>query len=107
MSKLDRVDNLDSDRLRKRRSGMIENQLLKLSDNVCKIKGKDTIENALPEIPETEILVINETQKTKEKAVDNKAITEQMVYSIESLTILNNDVEPLPQDFDQPVGGKK
>ena len=58
MSKLDTVDNLDADKLRKFVSGMNKNQLLELSDNVCKIKRKDTIDT-LPEIYETETLVIN------------------------------------------------
>ena len=53
---------------------MIENQLLELSDNVYKIKGKDTIEKALPEISETETSVINETQMSPEKAIDNEAL---------------------------------
>ena len=64
------------------------------------IKRKDTIESALPEISETETLVINETQMTPEKAVENKVIEEQMVNSIESSTISNNDAEPLPHDID-------
>ena len=58
MSKLDTVDNLDADKLRKFVSGMNKNQLLELSDNVCKIKRKDTIDT-LPEIYESETLVIN------------------------------------------------
>ena len=62
MSELDTEDNLDVDKLRKLLSGMIENQLLELSDNVYKVKGKNTIENVFPEISETETLVINETQ---------------------------------------------
>ena len=62
MSALDTEDNLDVDKLRKLLSGMIENQLLELSDNVYKVKGKNTIENVFPEISETETLVINETQ---------------------------------------------
>ena len=66
MSKLHTLDNLDAEKLRKLPSGMIENQLLELPDNVYKIKGKDTIESALPEISETETLVINETQTTPE-----------------------------------------
>ena len=89
MSKLDRVGNLDADKLRKLFSCTIKNQLLELSDNVYKIKEKDTIETVLLEISETESLVINETQMTLEKAVD-----EQMVNSIESLIISNNDVNP-------------
>ena len=72
MSKLDTVDNLNEDKLTKLLSGMIENQLLELSDNVYKIKGKDTIEKALPEISETETSVINETQMPPEKAFDNE-----------------------------------
>ena len=55
MSKLDTVDNLDADKLRKLLSGMIENQLLELSD-VYKVKGKDTIESALPEIYEEQMV---------------------------------------------------
>ena len=62
---------------------MIENQLLELSDNVYKIKGKDTIEKALPEISETETSEINETQMSPEKAIDNEALEEQIVNSIE------------------------
>ena len=58
MSKLDTEDNLDVDKLRKLLSGMIESQLLELSDNVYKIKGKDTVESVLLEISETETLVI-------------------------------------------------
>ena len=68
MSKLDTVNKLDTDKLRKLLSGMIENQLLKLSDNVYKIKEKDTIEKALSEISETETSVINETQMAPEKS---------------------------------------
>ena len=104
MSKLDTVDNLDVDKLRKLLSGMIENQLLELSD-VFKIKGKDTIESALPEISET--VVISEMQMALEKVVDNEVIQEQMINSIVSPTIPNNDVEPLPHDIDQPVDCKK
>ena len=72
MLKLDTVDNLDEDKLRKLLSGIIENQQLELSDNVYRIKGKDTIEKALPEISETETSVINETQMPPEKAFDNE-----------------------------------
>ena len=50
MSKSDTVVNLDADKLRKLLSDMIENRLLLLSDIVYIIKGKDTIEKALPEI---------------------------------------------------------
>ena len=107
MSKLDTVDNLDANKLRKLLSGMIENQLLELSYNVYNIKGKDTIEKALPEISETETYVMNETQMTPEKAVDNEAIEEQMVNSIERPTISKNDIEPLPHDTDQPDDWKK
>ena len=53
MSKVDTVDNLDVDKLRKLASDMIEKQLLELSDNFYKIKGKDIIEQVLPEISET------------------------------------------------------
>ena len=56
MSKLDTVDNLDADKLRKLLSGMIENQLLELSDNVYKAKGKDTIKSTLPEISEEQMV---------------------------------------------------
>ena len=42
---------------------------------------------------------INETQI--EKAVDQKVIEKQMVNSIESPTISNNDVEPLPHEIEQ------
>ena len=91
MSKLDTVDNLDADKLKKRLSGITENQRLELSDDIYKIKGKDTIESALPEISETETIVISETQMTPEKAVDNEVIEEQMVNNIESPTIYNID----------------
>ena len=67
MIKLHTVDNLDADKLRTFLSGMIENQLLELSDNVYKIQGKDTIGSALLEISEIETLVINVTQMTPEK----------------------------------------
>ena len=97
---------VDADKLRKLLSGSIENQLLELFDNVSKIKGKDTIENAFQELSETENLVINETQMTLEKTVDNGVIKEQMVNSIESPTISNKEVEPLPYDIDQPIGWK-
>ena len=86
---------------------MIENQLLELSDNVYKIKEKDSIESALPEISEIETLVINETQMTREKVVNIEVIGKQMVKSIESPTISNNDVQPLPYDIDQLVDWKK
>ena len=56
MSKLDTVANLDADKLRKLLSGMIQNQLLELSDNVYKVKGKDTIKSALPEISEEQMV---------------------------------------------------
>ena len=46
-------------------------------------------------------------QMMPEKAVDNKVIEEQMVNNIESLTITNNDAEPLPRDIDQPANWKK
>ena len=42
---------------------------------------------------------INETQI--EKAVDQKVNEKQMVNSIESPTISNNDVEPLPHEIEQ------
>ena len=86
---------------------MIENQLLELSDNVYKIKEKDSIESALPEISEIETLVINETQMTREKAVNIEVIGKQMVKSIESPTISNNDVQSLPDDIYQLVDWKK
>ena len=107
MSKLDTVNKLDTDNLRKLLSGMIENQLLELSDNVYKIKGKDTIEKALSEISETETSVINETQMAPEKAVDNKVIEKQKVNSIGRPTISKNDVEPLLHDVDQSDDCKK
>ena len=91
-SKLDTVDNLDADKLRKLLPVMIKKKLLELSDNVYKIKGKDTVESALPEISETETLVLNETQ---------------MENNIESPTISNNDAEILPHDIDQPADWKK
>ena len=50
MSKSDTVVNLDADKIRKLLSDMIENRLLLLSDIAYIIKGKDTIEKALPEI---------------------------------------------------------
>ena len=86
---------------------MIENQLLELSDNVYKIKEKDSIESAFPEISEIETLVINETQMTREKAVNIEVIGKQMVKSIESPTISNNDVQSLPDDIYQLVDWKK
>lgn len=52
---------IDADKLRKLLSGMIQNQLLKLSDNVYKPKEKDAMESVFPEISETETLLINET----------------------------------------------
>ena len=45
---------------------MIEKQLLELSDNVYKIKGKDTMESVLPKISGKETLVNNEAQMTPE-----------------------------------------
>ena len=107
MSKLDTVNNLDADKLKKLLSGITENQRLELSDDVYKIKGKDTIENVLPEISETETIVINETQMTPEKAVDNEVIELQMVNNIESPTIYNNDADPLLYDIDQSADWKK
>ena len=86
---------------------MIENQLLELSDNVYKIKEKDSIESAFPEISEIETLVINETQMTREKAVNIEVIGKQMVKRIESPTISNNDVQSLPDDIYQLVDWKK
>ena len=68
MSKLDTVDDLDADKLRKLLSGMIKNQLLELSNNVYMIKGKDTIESVLPEIFEIQTFVINETQMMDRKS---------------------------------------
>ena len=44
---------------------------------------------------------------TPKKVVDNKVIEEQMVNSIESPTISNNDAEPLPHDINQPTDWKK
>lgn len=46
---------------------MIENLLLGLAGNVYKVKEKGTIESILPEISETETLVINETHMTPKK----------------------------------------
>ena len=80
MSKIDPEDNLDADKLRKLLPGIIENQLLELSDHVYKTKEKDTIESVLQEISERETLVSNETQ---EKTVDNEVTEEQMVNSVE------------------------
>ena len=51
--------------------------------------------------------MINETQMTPEKAVDNEVLEEQMVNSIERSTISKNDVEPLPHDIDQSDDWKK
>ena len=45
MSKLDTLDNLDADKSRRLLSGMTENELLELSDNADKMKGKDSIES--------------------------------------------------------------
>ena len=67
MPKLDTKDNPDTDKLRKLLASMIENQLLELPHNVCKIKEKDTIESVLPEISKTETLVINKIQMAPEK----------------------------------------
>ena len=86
---------------------MIENQLLELSDNIYNITRKDTIESVFLKVSETETFVINKTQMTLEKAVDDKAIELQMVNSIKSPTISNNDIEPLPYHIDQPVDWKK
>ena len=69
---------------------MTENQLLELSDNVYKIKGKDTINSVLLEISAKETFVINETQMTPEKTVDNEVIEEQMVNGIKHPTTANN-----------------
>ena len=55
------IDYDDAHKLRKLLSGMIQNQLLKLSDNVYKVKEKDAMESVFPEISETETLLINET----------------------------------------------
>ena len=97
---------VDAYKWRKVLSGSTENQLLELLDNISKIKGKDTIENAFQELSETENLVINEIQMTPEKTVDNGVIKEQMVNSIESPTISNKEVEPLPYDIGRPIGWK-
>ena len=86
---------------------MIENQLLELSDDMYNTTGKGTIESVFLKVSETETFVINKTQMTLEKAVDDKAIELQMVNSIESPTISNNDIEPLPYQIDQPVDWKK
>ena len=86
---------------------MIENLLLGLPGNVYKVKEKGTIESILPEIYETEALVINEKQMTPEKTVDNEVNEEQVVNSAESPTISSNDTELLPHDIDQPVDWKK
>ena len=86
---------------------MIENQLLELSDNIYNITRKDTTESVFLKVSETETFVINKTQMTLEKAVDDKAIELQMVNSIESPTMSNNDIEPLPYRIDQPVDWKK
>ena len=45
MSKLDTLDNLDADKSRRLLSGMTENELLELSDNADKTKGKDSTES--------------------------------------------------------------
>ena len=86
---------------------MIENQLLELSDDMYNITGKGTIESVFLKVSETETFVINKTQMWLEKVVDDKAIELQMVNSIESPTISNNDIEPLPYHIDQPVDWKK
>ena len=101
------MDNLDADKLRNLLSAMIENQLLELPDNVHRIKGKDTIDKALPEISENGTSVTNERQMNPEKAVDNEVMLEQKVNSIERATISKNDVETLPHDIDQPDDWKK
>ena len=44
---------------------------------------------------------------TPKKVLHNKVTEEQMVNSIESPTISNNDAEPLPYDIDQPTDWKK
>ena len=101
------MDNLDADKLRNLLSAMIENQLLELPGNVHRIKGKDTIDKALPEISENGTSMTNERQMNSEKAVDNEVMLEQKVNSIERATISKNDVETLPHDIDQPDDWKK
>ena len=68
------IDYDDADKLRKLLSGMIQNQLLKLSDNVYKVKEKDAMESVFPEISETETLLINETWMTPEKHLTTKLL---------------------------------
>ena len=65
---------IDADKLRKLLSGMIQNQLLKLSDNVYKPKEKDAMESVFPEISETETLLINETWMTPKKHLTTKLL---------------------------------
>ena len=101
------MDNLDANKLRNLLSAMIENQLLELPGNVHRIKGKDTIDKALPEISENGTSVTNERQMNPEKAVDNEVMLEQKVNGIERATISKNDVETLPHDIDQPDDWKK
>ena len=88
---------------------MTENQLLELSDNVYKIKGKDTNNSVLLEISAKETFVINETQMTPEKTVDNEVIEEQMVNGIKHPTtaIMSNHIQPLPHEIDQSFDWKK
>ena len=86
MSKLDTVDNLDADKLRKLLSGMTENQLLELSD-VYKVKGKDTIESALPEI--------YEEQMVNREKVPRFLIMTYLVVMISLLTGKKCNREPL------------
>ena len=101
------MDNLDANKLRNLLSAMIENQLLELPGNVHRIKRKDTIDKALPEISENGTSVTNERQMNPEKAVDNEVMLEQKVNGIERATISKNDVETLPHDIDQPDDWKK
>ena len=71
ISKLD-TEDLNAKKSRKHLSGITEKQLLGLTDNVYKIKGKDITENVLPGTSET--LVINETLMTRKRIVDNEVI---------------------------------
>ena len=64
---------------------MIQNQLLNLSDNVYKVKGKDATENALPEMSETETPVIYKTQKNNEKTLGNVQSFERDYFIKEDL----------------------
>ena len=71
ISKLD-TEDLNAKKSRKHLSCITEKQLLGLTDNEYKIKGKDITENVLPGTSET--LVINETLMTRKRIVNNEVI---------------------------------